>query len=355
MPISLRPSTTLTIAAAMTAIATMPAAASGFTLGDKQINVYVAGGAGGGVDSYARTVLPYVLKHLPGQPQAIAYRNMSGGGGIQAMQYLYNVAPKDGTAIGTTNAGPVMEPLLGKVKAQYDMTKFRWIGSITQGDTICFVMKRSGITSLEDAKKREVVMGATGATSNPTRSAALTNALIGTKFRPIAGYSGGTVLIALERGEIDGYCNTLGSMQTTRPQWLADGSFVPLVQLSARPVDKRWPNLKRAVDLVKNDLDRKVLRFFGLPYDFNNPYMLPPGVPEDAVKAWRLAWSKAVKDPAYLAEAAKRNQPLAPQNGEQVEADVKELYTTPNEVVERTKQVVVPANLTICKDCRKKK
>ena len=176
-----------------------------FNLKGKTITIYIAGGAGGGIDAYARTFGPYLAKNLPGQPTFVA-SNMPGGGGAQAVQYLYNVAAKDGTAFGTTNAGPVSEPQLGGLKVNYDLGKFHWVGSLAKGNTVCAVWHASPVKTFEDLFTREVTIASTGATSAPARAAWLMNALIGTKIKPISGYNGGTALLAIERGEVDGTC-----------------------------------------------------------------------------------------------------------------------------------------------------
>lgn len=306
----------------------------------KTVTVFVAGGVGGGVDTFARTLLPYLAKNLPGDP-AMVVSNMPGAGGIQAVQHLYNVAAKDGTAIGTTNAGPVSEPLIGTVKVNYDMRRFRWIGSLAKGDTVCLVWHDSPIKSLADAKAREVTFSATGATSAPTRSALLMNALLGTKFRPIAGYDGGTSLLAIERREVDGTCLTLGSLRTTRPQWLRDKQVRLLVQVSLT-ADPDYPDVPRAADLLTSDEERAMLEFFLLPYEFQNPFMLPPGAPDDMLAAYRKAFDAAVKDPAYLAEAAQRRQTVRPRTGQDVEALVAKMFATPQPIIARTVAATEP-------------
>lgn len=326
-----------TTAAALAVAATVLAVsddACAADLRDKTVTVYVAGGVGGGVDAYARTLMPYLAKYLPGQPTMVA-SNMPGAGGIQAVQYLYNVAPHDGTAIGTTNAGPVAEPLIGAHKVEYDLRKFAWIGSLAKGDTVCAAWAASGIRTLDDAKTREVTIAATGATSAPTRSALLMDDLLHTRFRPIAGYNGGTALLALERGEVDGICMTLGSLRTTRPQWLAEKKLNILVQVSLT-ADPDFPEAPRTYDLLESADDKAMLEFFLLTYEFQNPFYLPPGAAPDMVAAYRGAFDKAMADPAYQADAKKRRQIIRPRDGAEVEALVKKMFATPKAIIDRT-------------------
>lgn len=299
----------------------------------KPVTFYVGGGVGGGVDAFARAFAPYLSKYLPGTP-AITVANMGASGGLQAVQYLYNVASKDGAAFGTTNAGPISEPMMGQIKVNYDLRKFGWVGSLTRGDTVCAVWHESPISSLDDARKNEVAVSATGATSAPTRSALFLNAVLHTKFRPVPGYDGGTSLLAIERREVDGTCTTLGSLRTTRPDWLATGKLRILVQVSMHG-DPAYPKVPRVVDLVHGSMERRMLEWFLIPYEFNNPIMLPPGTDPEILAVYRQAFEKAVRDKDYLREAFRLSQSVNPHSGQEVEALVGKLTGTDPEVVQR--------------------
>ncbi len=316
-------------------------AAAQIDLKGRTVTMYVGGGAGGGVDIFARTFTQYLPRYLPGEPQVVV-SNMPGNGGIQAVQYAYSVAAKDGTAFGTTNSGPVVEPLMrGGFTGNYEIPKFRWIGSLVKGDTVCAVWHGSPAKSLADAQRQEVTMVSTGATSAPMRSALLMNALIGTKFRPISGFHVGNALLAIERGEVEGICNTLSSMRTTRAAWLTEKKLVPLVQV-AMARDPALPDVPRAVDLLKTDEQRRMLEFYLLPYEFNNPLYLPPGVSDAVLATYRKAFDAVVADPAYRADALKRGQNLSPKTGQEVEQLVGRLFGTPKDVVQRTIEATSP-------------
>ncbi len=313
-----------------------------FTLKGRTVNFYVGGGAGGGVDQFARVIAPYLGKYAPGSPQ-VTVIDMGASGGLQGVQYLYNVAAQDGSALGTTNAGPISEPLMGQIRVNYDIAKFRWAGSITRGDTVCALRKGAAAQTLDDVRRIETPMAATGATSAPTRTALLMNALIGAKFKPAPGYDGGTSLLAVERGEVDGLCTTLGSLRTTRPQWLENGSLRVVVQVSLT-ADPQFPQAPRAIDLVSSDEPRKMLEWFQAPYEFNNPVFLPPGASDEALQAWRAAFDAAVRDPDYRAEAAARLQRVLPHTGAEVAALVTQFLATPRDIVER---VVAATDLSL--------
>lgn len=328
-------------ASAAFCVAIMPTQIAAFDLKNRTVTIHVGGGTGGGVDIFARTFAQHLPRHLPGEPQVVV-SNMPGNGGIQAVQFTYNVAAKDGTAIGTTNAGPIVEPLMGGgFAANYDITRLRWIGSLLKGDTVCAVWHGSQAKSLGDARKQEVVMASTGATSSPMRTALLMNALIGTRFKPISGFHVGNALLAIERGEVEGICNTLSSMRTTRADWLRNKQLVPLVQV-AMTRDRDFPDVPRAIDLIKSDDARQMLEFFLLPYEFNNPYYLPPGAPDEALGVYRKAFDAVMADPAYRADALKRGQNLAPHTGGDVEKLVARLYAMPKEIVRKTIEATTP-------------
>lgn len=316
--------------------ASATATAADLSFQGKTINVLVSGGVGGGLDAYARTFLPYFAKHLPGEPTMVV-QNLPGGGGVQGVQRLYNVASKDGTSIGTTPAGPVKEPLMGSGQVNYDLRQFGWIGSLTNEDTVCLVWHTSQIKTLDDARQREVPISATGAASNSTLGPLLLNDLLGTRFKPIAGYDGGTSMLAVERGEVDGRCTTLNSLRTAQPHWLEKNLIRVLVVVSSVD-DPKYASVPRAKDLLKSEDERKAFDFFQAADEIQNPYMLPPGTPPDILALYRKAFEATVKDPAYLADAKKRQQNVVPQSGEFVQKTIANMYATPPDVIERVKK-----------------
>jgi tripartite-type tricarboxylate transporter receptor subunit TctC len=320
------------------------APAAEFTLAGKAVNLYVGGGIGGGVDNYARTLAPHFTKHLPGQP-SITVVNMGASGGVQGMQYLYNVGAKDGTAFGITNSGAVAEPVMGSTKVNYEIDRYRWLGSLTRGDTVCGVWHESTVQTLADVKKREVSLSATGATSGPARAARLLNALLQTQFKPISGYPGNAMFLAVERREVEGTCNTLSSFRTSHPHWLREQKFRLLVQV-ALTADPEYPAVPRAVDFISREADRQLLDLYLLPYEFNNPLMLPPGSSEEAYRAYRKAFDATMRDPAYLADAAKRLQKIAPRDGDDVASLASKLAATPHHLVQRMIEITSPGPTT---------
>lgn len=313
------------------------AEAADFTLKGKTVTMIVSGGVGGGVDLYTRVLLPYFSKHLPGTPTIIV-QNLPGGGGVQGVQRLYNVMPRDGTALATTPAGPIKEPLMGSGKVNYDLRQFKWIGSLAKEDTVCLVWHTSPVMTLDDAKTRTVTLAATGTASNSTLGPYLLNDILGTKFKPISGYDGGTSMLAVERGEVDGRCTTLSTVRTGQPRWITEKLIRVLIAVSSNFHDPDYPDVPTAFGLMKTDADRQALRFFQAPDEIQDPFFLPPNTPAEAVAAYRKAFDAAVRDPEYLAEIEARHQQIAPKSGAEVQAIIERMYTTPPKVVERVKR-----------------
>ena len=300
----------------------------------KTVTLYAALGVGGGGDTTARTFLPYFAKNLPGEP-SIVVRNMPGGGGIQGVQYLYNVAPADGTAFGLTPAGPIKEPLIGDGgKVTYDLRKFHWIGSMAAEDSICAMWHSSPIQTIHDAQNVQSSLASTGTASNSSLVPLLINDLIGTKFKPISGYDGGTSLLAVERGEMDGRCLSIGALRTARPNWLSE-KLVRLIVVTGESDDPDVKGVPQLPRLLKSDADRRALDFFRMPDEIQNPLMLPPGATVDIVAVYRRAFNTTMNDASYRAEADRLRQSVAPHTGDQVQAIIQAMYDTPHEIVQR--------------------
>ena len=308
-----------------------------FSLAGKTVNVTVAGGVGGGVDLYTRLFINYLRLQLPGQPSMVV-QNMPGGGGLQGVQNVYNIGAKDGTSIGVTPAGPIKEPLMGGGKVNYDLRNFRWVGSMTSEDTVCLVWHTSPVKNLEDARQRDVPISATGAASNSTLGPLLMNNLLGTRFKPISGYDGGTSMLAVERGEVDGRCVTLSSVLVSQPRWLTDNLMRILFTISKMDDVKEAVGAPYARNLLKTDEERAAYDFFGASDEIQNPFFLPPGTPDDVVNGYRAAFSKAINDPAYRQESSARNQRVEPLDGATVEKVIASMYATPPQVIERVKR-----------------
>lgn len=326
---------TVSVAIASLALAVPATAKDAVNLEGKTVSLYAGGQVGGGVDVFSRTFMPFLSQYLPGKPTIIV-KNMHGAGGMQAVSYAYTKGAQDGTALVTMAGGPIAEAIYGDHKLDYDLQKFHWIGSLAVGDQMCMTWRTSSFKSIDDVRKRTMNVAATGARSNTTLLPLILNATIGTRFKPIAGYGGAGSTLAVERGEMDGICSSIDSLHTTHPDWISGHKvrFLLDVSLTGIPELKGVP---RAVDMVKDPHNKAALELFLRTGQIAYPYALTQGTPGAVVKVYRAAFDKAVKDPAYLKQAAKLKQGIEPKSGAEVTDVVAKMFGAPADVVASVK------------------
>jgi tripartite-type tricarboxylate transporter receptor subunit TctC len=298
------------------------------------IDLYVGSGAGGGYDVYARIFAQDYARLIPGHPN-IVVKNMPGASGLKSANYFYNVAPRDGSAILATFNTVMMEPLYGDPGVDFDPLKFNWIGSIGKQTGTCITWHTAGVKTLEDARKREVLAGATGANATPTIFPKILNKYFGTKFKIISGYTTTGVRLALEKGEIEALCGI--SYQThmaVSPQWFQKHEVDVLVQLGLSK-NPALPDVPLAIDLLKKGDDRDTFKLIVAPQEFGRPILAPPGVPADRMKTLRTAFEKTMKDEQFLAHAKNAKMFVEPLSHTQIEDILKESYTAPKRIVDQ--------------------
>lgn len=299
----------------------------------RQIDLYIGYSVGGGYDIYARLLARHLGKHLPGKPTVIP-KNMEGAGSLRLANWLYQAAPRDGTAIGTIGRGIAFDPLLGGQGAEFKAAGFAWIGSANDEVSVCAAWGKTGITRFEQLYSRELIVGGTGATADTDLFPKVLNGVLGTRFRIVSGYPGGNdITLAMERGEVDGRCGwSWSSIKTNHPRWVKDGTLRLLVQLSlAKHAD--LPEVPLVMDLVRNDEQKAVLRLVFARQVMGRPFLAPPGVPPERVALLRKAFMQTMQDAAFLAEAQKLNLEITPVGGEAVQELVAEVYRTPPEIL----------------------
>jgi len=305
----------------------------------KTIDLIIGYSPGGGYDVYARLVIRHLVNHLPGKPQAVA-RNMTGGGSRVAANYLYNVANKEGLVVGIVDQSLALSQVFGEPALKLDASKFNYIGNpITDNNTMAS-WHTTGITRWEQAKEREVSLGATGPNTSAWYGKAM-NAMLGTRFKIITGYPGGNdINLALEKGEVDVRgSNAWASWKGTRPHWLAEKKINILVQIGLER-DPELPTVPLLMELPTDAGDRAALKLLSAPTDVGRPLFTPPGVPADRVKALRAAFDAAMKDPHFIAEANVAKLDLKPVPGEKLQQIVNDIVATPPAVVARLKSVL---------------
>jgi tripartite-type tricarboxylate transporter receptor subunit TctC len=309
----------------------------------KTISVVVSTSTGGGYDIMARAIARFIGTHMPGHPTVIV-RNMPGAGGIPAMNYLYNVAEKDGTVIGAVQNNTPLEPLFGTKEAQYDATKFNWLGTPSFEVSMVLVWHTVPVNSVDDLKRIETRMGASGANSTPAFYARLLNATLGTKMKLINGYPGqNDAFLAMERGEIDGYPSVFYSALTsTRPNWLRDKLAKPIVQYGPERL-KELGDVPFAPDLLTNEDDKLLMQAAFAPQALGRPLVAPPGVPADRVAALRKALADTFADPDFLAASAQMGLVVnEPRTGAQLQDTIMRAYQSPSRVIERLRKLNNP-------------
>lgn len=272
---------------------------------DKQVSIVVAARAGGGHHKYSLFIARYMKKHMPGNPTFIT-QNMGGAGGTKAANYLYNRAAKDGTAIGILLSDTPFASRMRTTGVKYVANKFHYLGGVDKPQGAFVVLKRSGIKTMEDAKRKSVVFASTGKGSQTYILPKLSNAMIGTKFKIVTGYRGmAGVYKALDGKEADGFQSGWSSVKLIRPHWLADGRVVVLAANSLSPL-KDAPNAPTFRDLVKNPLDRKIVELISNNDIIGRAWIAPPGIPAARLKALRTAFKNMAEDPEAIAAAKKR-------------------------------------------------
>ena len=310
------------------------------------IRMIIGSNPGGGYDVYARTLGSHLGKHIPGWPDIVPM-NMPGAGSAKAAGYLYKVAAKDGSEIGAVFPGAIMEPLVGEKRGlAYEPSKFAYLGTLDNGTRMCVTYERSKTKTFDDARNRKTVLGASQAGGSTRDYAYMLNNLAGTKFDIVSGYKGSVdILLAMERGEVEGMCGyDWSSLKTQRPEWLRDNKVNILLQVGMEPepmltkmgVPSLW-------DYIKDQADRKVAELIVSQQIFNRPYLAPPGIPADRLKALRAAFMATTKDPDFIADAKSARIDLQPLSGERVQQVVEDLYASPAGVVERAGKVTRPA------------
>lgn len=321
-------------------VATMPANAQNVEafFKSRELTLLIGGGAGGSVDIYGRLVGRHIVRFLPGAPNVVP-RNLPAAGGVQAFMTLATTAPKDGSAFSTSARGPVTDPILALKPAAYDPRKFIWIGAMNDDSSVCFTAPHSKIKSLSDALAQPTTMASTGALAESSKFPNAINEIVGTKFKVIIGYKGAAeTLLAVEKGETDGRCTTVGSLLATQPHVLQDKSYSFLIQVgeSKHPA---VPDSPLVSDFAKTDQDRQFLDLIIKPLTVTSSFALPAGVPEERVRAWRDAFQNTIRDAEFLAEGAKVGLEVTPRTGEEVSSVINDIYSLPPEVIDRARRV----------------
>jgi tripartite-type tricarboxylate transporter receptor subunit TctC len=306
----------------------------------RTVTLTVGYSTGGGYDTYARILARHMSKHIPGNP-TIVVQNAPGAGSMRAANTIYNVAPKDGSAFGMFGRGIALEPLIGTSPAQFEATKFTWLGSGTEEVSVVVIRAEAGIKTWADMLSKPFTVGGEGTGSDPDVYALMLKNVFGAKLKLVSGYPGTTEMaLAVERGEVDGRASwSWSSLKSLKPDWIAQGKIVMPVQLNlAKSPD--LPDVPLIGDFATTERQRQILKLVVSRQTMGRPFMAPPGVPPDRAAALRAAFDATMQNPEFQAEAKARGQEVNPVSGAAIDRMLAELYATPKDVVEETKRAI---------------
>ncbi len=296
---------------------------------------------GGSNDASFRVLARHYGRFIPGNP-AVIPKNMPGAGTLKVANYIYNVAPRNGTELAVFSASAAMEPLMENDQAKFDATRFGWIGSMNQELTFCGVWQLPGAaTSFQDMLTKETVFGASGATSVAYQHPLLLKNVLGARVRLVSGYRGVVdAYLAMQRGEVNGTCGLIVSaIKSQRLEDLQEGRLKLVIQMGPKTTDE-FGNVPSVFDYVKTDQDRNVLEFHFYQRLLGRPLAGPPGMPKARLAALRKAFQDTMRDREFLADAQRVDLDIDPATGEQVEQLLIQFANYPKAVIEKAKAAI---------------
>jgi tripartite-type tricarboxylate transporter receptor subunit TctC len=307
----------------------------------KHINVIIYSNAGEAYDLYARLLIRYTGDYIPGGPTFVP-KNMTGAGGLKATEYLYKIAPADGTEFGTIGRGIPIEPLLGGTGADFDPLRFTWIGSMNKEVSVTAAWHTAEVKTARDLLTKELIVGGTGGLSDSQLIPTALDALLGTKFKVVPGYNGSTAaMLAVERGELQGMgYHSWSNLKATKPEWFEQHKANVVMQMSAGGKHPELPEVPLVSELATSDRQREALKLLFARELFGRPFLAPPAVPADRAKMLRSAFDATVRDKRLIDEADKAQMEMNPASGEELVALLRQLYALPSSVVDDAKKAL---------------
>jgi tripartite-type tricarboxylate transporter receptor subunit TctC len=301
----------------------------------KTITVSIGYTAGGSYDLYGRLIARHLGKHISGNPTVVA-QNMPGAGSLKAANYLFNAAPKDGTALGVIVESAALEQVLGNKAAQYDAAQFTYFGRVATSNNIFMMWHTAKVQSIADAQKTETILAGTGPGSIAETVPRLLNALIGTKFKLVSGFPASTeAMLAMERGEVDGAGSSWAAVYVAKKDWLRDKKIRIILQTQPGDRHRDLPDAPTLTEYGNTPEDKLVTALYASGSGIGRTLLGPPGIPADRLKMLREAFDAMVKDPAFVADIKKLDVELDPLSGAQVQDLITRTLAVPASVRER--------------------
>jgi tripartite-type tricarboxylate transporter receptor subunit TctC len=310
----------------------------------KQIHLIIADPAGGDYDLGGRLLAQHLSAHIPGAP-TIVVQNMPGAASIVAANYLYNVAPKDGTTFGSVSRNLPSQAVIGRDNLKADPRRFGWIGGSSLPGRVCVARSAAPVTSAAQLFETPLIVGGAGAGSSLSIVPTVLNRVLGMKFQLVEGYKGTTdVLLAMQQGEVQGVCHTYGLFQTTQASLVKTGAIRILLHVEETPLADA-PQIPSAYDFAKEERQKQLLRFAFASVEFGRPYVAPPGVPPERLAALRRAFADTLADPALVEEARRLRLDMTYRPPQALETLVANLYATPPALIAEAQEMLpTPGN-----------
>ena len=306
----------------------------------KAMTMVISTGVGGGYDVGGRVVARHFPKHIPGNPTMVP-RNMPGAGHVRATNFMAVQAPRDGTHVATVGNPIALHQILDGTGIHFDIAKLNWLGSSESSNGAVYVWANTGVKTIDDARKQEVLLGATGAGGGNLQYPALMNNMLGTKFRVIAGYSTGSdIPLAMERGEVHGRANhSFSSLMAQRADWVTQNKINILAQIGLKP-EVGFENVPLLLDLAKNDTERAIIKLYSVPIALGRPVLTTPDVPAERIAALRRAFDATMTDAEFLADAKRSRLDVSPVSGVELQRIIEDLVATPPAMIAAAKSAV---------------
>lgn len=300
----------------------------------RTVTLLIGYSAGGGYDGYARTLARHMGKHIPGNPEIVP-RNQPGAGSMVAMNQLANTSAQDGSVFGTVGRGMAFEPLFGNAQAQFDPADMNWLGSINNETSICVSWQDTGVDHWTDLRDQEVTVGGTGAGADTDLFPRVMRDLLGLQFNVVSGYPGGNdVLLAMERGEVGGRCGwSWSSARSNRPSWFEEGGEANLLFQMSLEKHPDLPDVPLVTEFAETEFQDQVLNLLFARQVMGRPYVLPPNVPEDRVRALRQAFMATMEDPEFIQDAQNQSLGISPVDGERIQQIITDARDYPDDVI----------------------
>lgn len=325
------------------AVSAAPALAQEPFYKGKSVRIIVGGSAGGGYDTYTRTIARHLGKHVPGNPSFVV-ENMTGAGSLIAANYVYKAAKPDGLTIGHFIGGLILQHVLGKPGIEFDGRKFEHLGVPAQDTSTVGVAKSSGVKNIDDwlASKTTLKFGGVGPGAATNDIANVVRATVGVPIQLVSGYKGtADIKLAVNSGELQGLVNSWESFKSGWIKEIQNGEVMVILQIYPGGRHPDLPKVPSILDYVKGDEARKIVQSGAYDYaSIARPYVLPPGTPKDRVQILRKALADTYKDPEFLADAKKARLDMAPLSGEELEKIVERTYRLDKNLIAKLQEIL---------------